>query len=176
MDIWFHPTLYIVAITYPYYLHPEIEKSCFKRGPSTFHTYMSRGESPFWKHISTMLRIVKQASFFSWLICQWWGTMYTHKWPEENVRNSIQFIPRTVQWRHNGRDGVSNLQLHDCIFNHLIPFDDVIMNKEIFVRCSLLLWLRYKRYLSSPSDLIHLYLYWTNLTQFNQWCNLEEYE
>ena len=28
-----------------------LKKVVFQRGPSTFHTYMSRGESPFWKHL-----------------------------------------------------------------------------------------------------------------------------
>ena len=27
--------------------------------------------------------------------------------------------PETLQWRHNGRDGVSNNQPHDCLLNHL---------------------------------------------------------
>ena len=26
---------------------------------------------------------------------------------------------QTLHWRHNGRDGVSNLQPHHCLFNHL---------------------------------------------------------
>ena len=28
-------------------------------------------------------------------------------------------IPVTLQWRHNNRDGVSNLQPHDCLFKRL---------------------------------------------------------
>ena len=27
--------------------------------------------------------------------------------------------PMALQWRHNGRDGVSNHQTHDCLLNHL---------------------------------------------------------
>ena len=30
----------------------------------------------------------------------------------------LRFMP--LQWRHNGRDGVSNRQLHDCLLNRLL--------------------------------------------------------
>ena len=29
------------------------------------------------------------------------------------------FDVSSLQWRHNGHDGVSNLQPHDCLLNHL---------------------------------------------------------
>ena len=38
------------------------------------------------------------------------------------IKISIQsspFHPNTLQWRHNGRDGVSNHQPHDCLLNRL---------------------------------------------------------
>ena len=34
------------------------------------------------------------------------------------ISNSL-FNPLPLQWRHNGRDGVSNHQPHDCFLNHL---------------------------------------------------------
>ena len=33
--------------------------------------------------------------------------------------NTVCAIPHVLQWRHNGRDGVSNRQPPDCLFNHL---------------------------------------------------------
>ena len=32
---------------------------------------------------------------------------------------SLFNFPLTLQWRHNGRDSVSNHQPHDCLLNHL---------------------------------------------------------
>ena len=32
---------------------------------------------------------------------------------------SDQFLTSSLQWRHNGRDGVSNHQPHDCLLNRL---------------------------------------------------------
>ena len=29
------------------------------------------------------------------------------------------FLPETLYWHHNERDGISNHQLHDCLLNHL---------------------------------------------------------
>ena len=31
----------------------------------------------------------------------------------------LEFLTSTLQWRHNGRDGVSNHQPHDCLLNRL---------------------------------------------------------
>ena len=39
--------------------------------------------------------------------------VYTQLWPEWVI--SL----KTLQWRHNERDGVSNHQPHDCLFNRL---------------------------------------------------------
>ena len=62
--------------------------------------------------------------------------------------NKFEFCPKSLRWRQNGRDGVSNQQPHDCLLNRLFgrihrglmnsphklpvtrkmfPFDDVIM-------------------------------------------------
>ena len=70
----------------------------------------------------------------------------------ETVTNTQRIYFQTLQWRHNGYDGVSNHQPHDCLVNRLFrrrskktsmlraiglcagihrkmfPFDDVIMN------------------------------------------------
>ena len=37
------------------------------------------------------------------------------------VRHGMQYIPqdKTLQWRHNGRDSVSNHQPHDCLLHRL---------------------------------------------------------
>ena len=35
------------------------------------------------------------------------------------MMHSILRCMQTIQWRHNGRDGVSNHQLHDCLLNCL---------------------------------------------------------
>ena len=35
------------------------------------------------------------------------------------VLNTIALGDMTLQWRHNGRDGVSNHQPHHCLLNHL---------------------------------------------------------
>ena len=32
---------------------------------------------------------------------------------------SITDLEKNLQWRHNERDGVSNLQPHDCLLNRL---------------------------------------------------------
>ena len=34
-------------------------------------------------------------------------------------KDSYLNVPNTLQWRHNGRDSVSNHQPHDCLFNYL---------------------------------------------------------
>ena len=36
-----------------------------------------------------------------------------------HVPNSIKLVVISLQWRHNGRDGVSNHQPHDCLLNRL---------------------------------------------------------
>ena len=56
--------------------------------------------------------------------------------PVFKVRRALQDLQEpavsSLQWRHNGRDGVSNHQPHDCLFNRLLfPFDDVIMANTI---------------------------------------------
>ena len=38
---------------------------------------------------------------------------------DTNNSNPVINIPLTLQWRHNGRDGVSNHQPHDCLLNRL---------------------------------------------------------
>ena len=47
--------------------------------------------------------------------------IYLYEYPR------VLYIPRyhfceytSVQWRHNGRDGYSNQQPHDCLLNHLL--------------------------------------------------------
>ena len=34
--------------------------------------------------------------------------------------NVVDFTQNTLQWRHNGRVGVSNQQPHDCLLNRLV--------------------------------------------------------
>ena len=41
-------------------------------------------------------------------------TEFSHQWWK-----NLQFIQNTLQWRHNGRDSVSNHQPHDCLLNRL---------------------------------------------------------
>ena len=36
-----------------------------------------------------------------------------------HTESSVMLCATTLQWRHNGRAGVSNDQPHDCIFNRL---------------------------------------------------------
>ena len=31
----------------------------------------------------------------------------------------VHYVPKSLRWHHNGRDGVSNHQPHDCLLNHL---------------------------------------------------------
>ena len=40
------------------------------------------------------------------------------KWAAYKTRKKIRYSA-TLQWRHNGRDGVSNHQPHDCLLNRL---------------------------------------------------------
>ena len=35
------------------------------------------------------------------------------------ARWSLLGLPRSLQWRHNGRDSISNHQPHDCLLNRL---------------------------------------------------------
>ena len=41
------------------------------------------------------------------------------KYPEHNQPGSWHISQNTSQWRHNGRDSVSNHQPHDCLLNRL---------------------------------------------------------
>ena len=46
--------------------------------------------------------------------------MYSCVTPCTVTKHSMRLQSNPLQWRHNGRDGVSNQQPHDCIFNRLI--------------------------------------------------------
>ena len=46
----------------------------------------------------------------TWSYYGWWCPGNTKAWG---------ILPWSLQWRHNGRDGVSNLQPHDCLLNRL---------------------------------------------------------
>ena len=41
------------------------------------------------------------------------------KWPAYIDGRLISFRGESLHWRHNGRDGVSNHHLHDCLLNRL---------------------------------------------------------
>ena len=43
---------------------------------------------------------------------------FTRSWGKTSVR-LVNRGPETLQWRHNGRDSVSNHQPHDCLLSHL---------------------------------------------------------
>ena len=47
------------------------------------------------------------------------GIYYEHWLCQCNVMCSMQ-IYITIQWYHNGRDGISNHQTHDCLLNRLL--------------------------------------------------------
>ena len=40
-------------------------------------------------------------------------------WWIEVLALHVRYTPRTLRWRHNGRDSVSNHQPHDCLLNRL---------------------------------------------------------
>ena len=46
----------------------------------------------------------------------WWLLM---PWQEIGVKPSVTTMLPTLQWRHTGRDSVSNHHPHDCFLNHL---------------------------------------------------------
>ena len=57
-----------------------------------------------------------------WWECNYlpWSTMQTLIWtPRGELYMSLDVIPWTLPWRHNGRDNVSNHQPHDCLLNRL---------------------------------------------------------
>ena len=45
--------------------------------------------------------------------------MLSRRWSKFELKNSKQGVIITLQWRHNGHDGVSNHQPHDCLLNRL---------------------------------------------------------
>ena len=50
-------------------------------------------------------------------ICSWWGVYVIIICPQLWMCYWHGYI--TLQWRHNGRDSVSNHQPHDCLLNRL---------------------------------------------------------
>ena len=58
---------------------------------------------------------MKQQNPILWITLQYENnTTYIIVW----ANNGMCFV-RTLQWRHNGRDGVSNHQPHNCLLNRL---------------------------------------------------------
>ena len=46
-----------------------------------------------------------------------WSKVVNHWWRDDLVRLGNKMVK--LQWRHNGRDSVSNHQPHDCLLNRL---------------------------------------------------------
>ena len=51
-------------------------------------------------------------------LCDRWNKMPWHSWDTSLMTLGIYNI-RTLQWRHNGHDSVSNHQPHNCLLNRL---------------------------------------------------------
>ena len=49
----------------------------------------------------------------------YWGVFQAGFQENEQLNYWPPDIPNTLQWRHNGRDGVSNHQPHECLLNRL---------------------------------------------------------
>ena len=64
-------------------------------------------------------RSLRSFNAFYWLSIQWWMAYNDNEsWLKASVY--IGWIYSiSLRWRHNGRDGVSNHQPHDCLLNYL---------------------------------------------------------
>ena len=60
------------------------------------------------EEVISMSRWISQ--YISWLL---WNTLINE------TNSSFTLKPHALRWRHNGRDGVSNHQPHDCLLNNL---------------------------------------------------------
>ena len=45
--------------------------------------------------------------------------MHSDSWHVQGISWDFLLLNETLQWRHNGRDGVSNHQSHDCLLSRL---------------------------------------------------------
>ena len=62
-------------------------------------------------------------------LCQYSSWFRQCHWPQCHCSNS----KGSIQWRHNGHDGVSNHQPHDCLLNRLCA-DQICSASLAFVR------------------------------------------
>ena len=76
------------------------------------------------RHISSGLKPEAYEIFWLWKICLSFS-IKIECWHQKHCSSSL-FGPLTpkgnctpLQWRHNGRDSISNHQPHDCLLNHL---------------------------------------------------------
>ena len=81
---------------------------------------MKRPPTELRKHDEIVLYIVthKISRFCFYFVLLWlYQRIHTIYLPE--FPRVVTFQDRTLQWRHNGRDSVSNHQPHDCLLNRL---------------------------------------------------------
>ena len=92
--------------------------------------------------IGSLYLTCKQGTFCGkiWIISPWTICETTpfreYIFPGQNSCSFVDSIFYTLQWRHNGRHGISNHQPHHCLLNSphkwpvtwkMVPFVDVIM-------------------------------------------------
>ena len=73
--------------------------------------------------IQTRVKLI-ECNFLGFTGCWWFWNRFL--WLNDIIRNRwcdlrvrIESMSNTLQWRHYGRDGVSNHQPHDCLLNRL---------------------------------------------------------
>ena len=74
-----------------------------------------------WHRVGVLLTCIGRSKS-SWLQMSWlqnWHQAISNHIDNSTVIQCTWTILRTLRWRHNGRDSVSNLQPHDCLLNRL---------------------------------------------------------